>query len=331
MISKRTSRSYVTHADTAPGFWMIGVLWRVLATGVQTGNAMCLLDQFCSKGSGPTRHTHTQDEGLYVASGRVTFSAGGTELVALPGSFVTVPRHTEHSFVVDDDAILVNFYFPAGFDLWLMGSAVPAQRNELPPPDAPKPNWEQMKKLSDDYCGLPMTKERSTSPNPDAPARPTITTRASAENVWFGRGCWSILADATSTGGSYAVFEAELRQGLADAAHVHDETDEAYYVFDGDIEFFLDDEVRRLGKGGFVFVPRGTVHALRVVSGAARFLNIHTRPGYERVIRACGTKAGEPALPPTDWQADNVPSERLAELHADIGMRRIAVPAGFQA
>ena len=53
VISKRTSRSYVTHADTAPGYWMIGVLWRVLATGVQTGNAMCLLDQLCSKGSGP--------------------------------------------------------------------------------------------------------------------------------------------------------------------------------------------------------------------------------------------------------------------------------------
>ena len=34
MISKRTSRAYATHADTAPGYWMIGVLWRLLATGV---------------------------------------------------------------------------------------------------------------------------------------------------------------------------------------------------------------------------------------------------------------------------------------------------------
>ena len=34
MISKRTSRVYATYADAAPGFWMIGVLWRMLATGV---------------------------------------------------------------------------------------------------------------------------------------------------------------------------------------------------------------------------------------------------------------------------------------------------------
>jgi Cupin domain len=131
---------------------MIGVLWHVLATSVQTGNAMCLLDQLCSKGSGPPRHTHPQEEGLYVASGKVTFNAGGVELVAGTGSLVTVPRHTEHSFIVDDEAILINFYFPAGFDLWLMGSALPAQRNELPPPEAPMPPYQLTRQLSDAGC-----------------------------------------------------------------------------------------------------------------------------------------------------------------------------------
>ncbi|WP_375459288.1 hypothetical protein [uncultured Enterovirga sp.] len=90
MISKRTSRPYATHAVTAPGYWMIGILWRVLASGVQTGNAMCLLDQRCSAGSGPTRHSHLQEEGLYVASGKVKFSAGGMDLAAGAGSLVTV-------------------------------------------------------------------------------------------------------------------------------------------------------------------------------------------------------------------------------------------------
>lgn len=331
MVSKRTSRAYATHADTAPGYWMIGVLWRMLATGVQTGNSMCLCDQFLSRGSGPTRHTHTQDEGLYVAGGKVSFSAGGTEFVASSGMLVTVPRHTEHSFVVDEEAILINFYFPAGFDLWLMGSAVPAQRNELPPPDMPPPPYDLTKKLSDDYCGMPLTEERSTSANPGAPALPTATSRKTAENVWFNRGCWSILADAASTGGSYSAFEAELPQGLADRPHIHDHTDEGYYVLDGEIEFFVDDEILKLRKGSFVFVPRGSVHAFRVASGTARFLNIHTTPGYERVIRAFGTKATEAALPPQDWRQDGVQPERLREICADIGLRNITVPASFQA
>ena len=189
MISKRISRAHATHGDTAPNYWMIGVLWRMLVTGVQTGGSLCLLDQVCSSGSGPTRHAHPQEEGLYVASGKVSFQAGGMTMAAEAGAFVAVPRHTEHSFVVDEDAVLINFYFPAGFEMWLMGSAVPAQRNEPPPKSLPPPPMELTKKLSDDYGGLPLTKERSTSANPDALAVPRMASRQTAEKFWFQRGC----------------------------------------------------------------------------------------------------------------------------------------------
>ncbi len=291
MPSKRTARAYATHADDAPGYWMIGVLWRVLATGIQTGGAMCLLDQVCSKGSGPTRHAHPQEEALYVASGTVSFSAGGIDLVAGPGSLVTVPRFTEHSFVVDDDAVLINFYFPAGFEMWLMGSAVPAQRDELPPADTPFPPMALTKGLSDDYGGLPLTKERSTSANPDAPVAPAVSARRTAEAIWLDRGCWSVLADAASTGGSYSVFEVEHPSGLIGEPHVNDGADVATYVLDGELEVLLDDRVERLRAGSFAFAPRGTVQATRVTSDTARFLAIHTAPGFERLLRALGTRA----------------------------------------
>ena len=329
MLSKRTSRSYVTHADTAPGYWMIGVLWRVLATGVQTGNAMCLLDQLCSKGSGPTRHVHPQDEGLYVARGTVTFNAGGVELVAGAGCLVTVPRHTEHSFIVDEEAILINFYFPAGFDLWLMGSAVPARANELPPSDAPMPPYHLAKQLSDDYSGMPMTEERTTSPNQYAAAMPTVTSRRTAETIWFNRGSWSILADTTSTGASYCVFEIEMPRGQGDAPHIHDYADKACYVFDGELDVLVDDKVHRLNRGSFIFIPRGSVQALRVTSETARYLTIHMLPGYERLIRAFGTVASEPGLPPAGWQQEPAPPERLQEIQADIGIRNIALLSDF--
>ncbi len=328
MISKRTSRSFLTHADTAPGYWMIGVLWRVLATGVQTGNSMCLLDQVCSKGSGPARHVHAQDEGLYVASGAVTFSAGGSEIRAGAGSLVTIPRHTEHSFVVDEQAVLVNFYFPAGFDLWLIGSAIPAQRNEVPPADTPMPPYEHTKQLSDQYGGLPLTKERTTSANPHAPALPTVRSRRNAEAIWFDRSCWSVLADSASTGGSYGAFEVEMARGPANGLHVHDQTDQAIYLFDGALDLFVDDVVHSLKPGSFAFVPRGAVHAIRVTSETARCLVIHTAPGYERLLRACGTAAGKADLPPADWRPTLSP-ERLTEIQADIGLRSIIVPNGF--
>ena len=323
-LSKRTSRAYVNHADTAPGFWMIGILWRMLATGVQTGNAMCLLDQFCPPGSGPARHAHPQEEGLYVLQGKVSFNAGDTSFQAVAGSFVTIPRHTEHSFLIDDEAILINFYFPAGFDLWLMGSAVPAQRNELPPQDLAPPVYEVTKRLSDDYGGVPLTEERSTSANPDAPALPTINTRTTADNFWFQNSCWSILAEGTSTGGSYSVFEVELQEGPVDQPHIHDRTDDVYYIFEGELNFSVDAEIFNARKGSFVFVPRGSVHSFEVTSKTARLLNIHTEPGYERVIRAFGSRVSEASLPTNGWHEDEVSVQSSADIYSDIGFRRVA-------
>ena len=329
MPSMRTSRAYAAHADTAPGYWMIGVLWRVLATGVQTGGAMCLLDQICSKGSGPPRHAHPQEEALYVARGIVSFSAGGMDMVAGPGSLVTVPRFTEHSFMVDEDAVLINFYLPAGFEMWLMGSAVPAQRNEPPPADTPFPPLELMKTLSGDYGGFPLTKERSTSADPDAPAVPSISSRGTAEAIWLDRGCWSVLADATSTGGSYSVFEVEHPRGLMSEPHVNDGADVATYVLEGELEVLLDDRVERLRAGSFAFAPRGTVQALRVASGTARLLCIHTAPGHERLLRAFGTRAPGAVLPQADQPRGERTPERVARLDAELGLRRIRIPAPF--
>jgi hypothetical protein len=80
---------------------------------------------------------------------------------------------------------------------------------------------------------VPFAKPRSTSPNLDAPAVPALTSRHTAEALWFNRSCWSILADSKSTGGSYCVFEVEMPHGVVDEPHIHYRADKAYYVFDG--------------------------------------------------------------------------------------------------
>ncbi len=329
MLSSRISRAYQAHADTAPGFWMIGVLWRVLATSVQTGGSMCLLDQICSKGSGPTRHSHRQDEGLYVVSGTVRFSAGGTDLTATAGMSVTVPRHTEHSFVIEDDAVLINFYFPGGFDVWLMGSASPALANALPPEGASPPPIALMKRLSQDYDGLPLTQERSTSANPFAPALPTVTSRNIAESLWFQGGRWSILADGASTGGGHCVFEVETTRSADAELQIHDATDVAVYVIEGELRVMVDDRCLTAGEGSFVFVPRGSVYGIRSDTDVARYMVIHTEAGYERLIRAQGTRTVGAGAGPVGTSERTLPSDALEGLRADIGLRRIVVPRDF--
>ena len=54
-------------------------------------------------------------------------------------------------------------------------------------------------------------------------------------------------------------------------------------------------------------------------------------PGYERVIRACGTKANVAALPPRGWRQNHLPAERLNDLYFVIGLRSVVLPTRFQA
>jgi quercetin dioxygenase-like cupin family protein len=42
--------------------------------------------------------------------------------------------------------------------------------------------------------------------------------------------------------------------------HFHPHTDEAFYIADGEATFLLGDREHRVTAGGFVFIPRGTVH-----------------------------------------------------------------------
>jgi len=44
--------------------------------------------------------------------------------------------------------------------------------------------------------------------------------------------------------------------------HLHPHTDEAFYVADGEATFLLGNREHRVTAGGFVFIPRGTLHTV---------------------------------------------------------------------
>jgi mannose-6-phosphate isomerase-like protein (cupin superfamily) len=70
-----------------------------------------------------------------------------------------------------------------------------------------------------------------------------------------------IKAGAAATSGAYALIEYTHAAGASGPpAHVHYEHEEAFYVLDGQLTLLLGEETVRVDAGGFVVVPRGTVH-----------------------------------------------------------------------
>ena len=64
-------------------------------------------------------HVHAEeDDAFYILEGELTFTYGGEQAVAPPGTFVLVPPGVEHGFR-NDGAIpvrMLNIHAPAGFD-----------------------------------------------------------------------------------------------------------------------------------------------------------------------------------------------------------------------
>ena len=337
-------RGYIQTADSAPGFWQLGNLWRIMASGYQTGNSLCLIDQLVTpKGGGPGAHMHPSDEGLYVVSGHCSFNAGGASLSAGAGSLVFVPRFIEHAFSVDAPGTqLLNFYLPSGFEMFIMGISHPAERNELPREgEVPMPPKRLVEQLSRDFGQIaapgfplpaaapPTPDQMATKPDPDAVVQPFLATADMSPRWWHDGQLWSVLADQARTDGSFSMFDILAPRGTGAPPHLFAESDMFYYVLEGAVETLLGHEIRTASKGDFVFIPKGTPHARRVASESARLLLLCTPSGFERVLELSAEKTQAQTPPPADWGGRKVEEARARRLFDDLGLRPIAVPSPF--
>jgi mannose-6-phosphate isomerase-like protein (cupin superfamily) len=138
--SDRPDKVLLGQAGLAPAYWYRGVLWDVLLSADQTLGEFTFIEQIIPAGAGPPAHIHErQAEGFYLLSGEVEFIVGADDEVvrAEPGSAVWVPKSTRHAFrvVSPEDARVLNFYTPGGFDDHLPFYGVEATAQTLPPPD----------------------------------------------------------------------------------------------------------------------------------------------------------------------------------------------------
>jgi mannose-6-phosphate isomerase-like protein (cupin superfamily) len=84
--------------------------------------------------------------------------------------------------------------------------------------------------------------------------------------------------------GDFVVLELTADPGFAGPRpHLHHRHEELFYVIDGQFDFFVDGEVRRVGPGSFVNVPPGVMHDFRNPgTEPARWLGIASPAGLDR-------------------------------------------------
>jgi quercetin dioxygenase-like cupin family protein len=116
--------------------------------------------------------------------------------------------------------------------------------------------------------------------------------------IWFLGALAQVRVSGEQTGGAFALADHLARRGNASPVHVHDRDDETFFVLDGELRVFADEEEHAAGPGTVAVLPRRLRHAYVVTSATARFLTLHTPAGFEQFAAEVGQPARALTLPP---------------------------------
>ncbi|QAY59347.1 cupin domain-containing protein [Microbacterium protaetiae] len=115
---------------------------------------------------------------------------------------------------------------------------------------------------------------------------------------------FTVLLTGDETNGQYDVFTCDGNAGQIIPAHVHLDTNEIFFITNGAVHVWMDDEngFKRdevLTPGGFGYVPQGVIHAFRIESADSRILGVSTA-GFGRFFHEMGKATDKPGIPAPD-------------------------------
>ena len=116
---------------------------------------------------------------------------------------------------------------------------------------------------------------------------------------WFLNNLCIIKATSESTGGSFSMVYQIAPPGHATPYHLHHLEDEAFYVLDGEFAFVCNGTKTIIGPGGYIFLPRGVPHGIRVSAPIPSTMLILAMPGtgFVGMMQEMAVPATERILP----------------------------------
>jgi quercetin dioxygenase-like cupin family protein len=146
----------IIHVGPGEGdaFSAVGDVYRVLASGRQTGNVYALSEIRVSPNNGPPPHIHSrEEESFFVLEGEVEFQLGDEKITALPGTFIQGPRGVPHSFKNNTQlpARMLAFVTPARFENFFNEFAQPVASFDSPAMPASKDEVDKLLTAAPNY------------------------------------------------------------------------------------------------------------------------------------------------------------------------------------
>ncbi|MGV3711677.1 quercetin 2,3-dioxygenase [Pseudolysinimonas sp.] len=135
---------------------------------------------------------------------------------------------------------------------------------------------------------------------PGSPS-PFVLHRGEGEKSVLFDNLFTVLLSANETEGQYSAVTVHGHAGERIPAHYHALTHEFFYIIDGSISLWLDDQkdyhsLTVLEPGDFGFVPKNIVHSYRIDSDDTKMFGVGTGD-FMRFFHASGTRTEEYGVP----------------------------------
>ncbi len=280
------------------GIWVqwFGHPLRYLATTMETEGKYCLSIGSVALGQGASPHSHTFDEGFYILSGAVEFTAGNQKLLLRAGDFINITAGTVHypRGASEVAAQMLVIAAPCGFDQFQLRVG-----ERLAGPQSKGSKSESEMHLIANQCasdyGIDMFPTQEASE-----AVPSIhVTRAGEGDIIDVVGDrYRFLAQSKQTDGAYAIWHATIGPGGGPPPHTHRREEEGFLVLRGQLCFEADGESFVGHPGTFVNLPIGSRHRFHNASTEfAEVLIVVAPGGLEEMFRRTGSIVHDQSSP----------------------------------
>jgi mannose-6-phosphate isomerase-like protein (cupin superfamily) len=121
--------------------------------------------------------------------------------------------------------------------------------------------------------------------------KPFVLRKGEGQSVWSLGGRFTMKVGEADAGGRFALVEALAFRSTEPPLHIHHKEDEAWYVLDGHMTFYVGDAVLEADAGSFVFGPSGIAHTFTVDVEPTRVLVFASPAGFEHFALELGDPA----------------------------------------
>jgi quercetin dioxygenase-like cupin family protein len=117
--------------------------------------------------------------------------------------------------------------------------------------------------------------------------------------LYRGSAVVKFLLSSEDTNNSISMVEFHMLRGTEPPAHIHTNEDEVFIIKEGELTFFIGDNLVKAYKDDVIFAPRGVAHSFKINTTSAIMLTVLTPGGFDKFFWKQSTpySAGEPIKP----------------------------------